>query len=235
MILFFEDFTNYKKGELDEDKWQYQYGGHGWGNKELQYYRKSPQNLFIDHEGLHLKAIKEDCGNCHYTSSRIVSRQAFRYGKISFELKIPKTLGTWPALWMLGEEIRTKHNWPACGEIDLMEAVGRMQNKVHISLHSKNFNHVLGNHPTHVLSLAEKEFHEFIFTWNHQGIKAEIDGQSYDLFTKTSDNHDDWPFDQPHFFIINLAIGGFFGGEVDPLFKEDEMIVKYLKIESLEQ
>ena len=234
MILFFEDFTNYQSHELNEDLWQYQYGGHGWGNKELQCYVKSAKNLFIDHEGLHIKAIKEKINGNDYSSARIKSHQSFLYGKISFSVKIPKSLGSWPAIWMLAEEIKTKHNWPECGEIDLMEAVGRMPNKVHISLHSKNFNHVLNNHPTYVLDLNDNEFHEFSFVWNHDEINATIDGKFYSLFKRISDNQADWPFDKPHFIIMNLAIGGFFGGIVDPNFKEDEMVVKYLKIESLD-
>ena len=235
MVLFYEDFTNYSSIKLNPNIWRNLTGGHGWGNNELQYYTTSSKNLYMDKDGLHIVVLKEDYEKNHYTSSRIVSIPTFQYGKISFSIKLPQKKGIWPAIWMLGEKIKTNHKWPDCGEIDLMEAIGRMPNKVHISLHSKNYNHLLGNHPTKVLDLNDNEFHDFVIFWTNKGFKCSIDGKDYDLFEKTSDNIDDWPFDAPFFFVMNVAIGGYFGGEVDPYFQKDEMIIKYLKVESVEE
>ena len=177
----YQDFT--KMTVLDESLWRRDTGGHGFGNKELQYYTKSDKNLYFDEQGMHIRAIKEDYEQNHYTSGKIVSRFSFQYGRIEFVAKIPTLLGTWPAVWMLGEEIITKHNWPKCGEIDLLEIVGRMPGIAHVSLHDEEFNHVKGNHRTILLKLNDNEFHHFVYYWTKDGFSCEIDGVYYDLFS----------------------------------------------------
>ena len=229
----YQDFT--KMTVLDESLWRRDTGGHGFGNKELQYYTKSDKNLYFDELGLHIRAIKEDYEQNHYTSSKIVSRFSFQYGRIEFVAKIPTLLGTWPAVWMLGEEIKEKHNWPKCGEIDLLEAIGRMPRIAHVSLHDEEYNHVKGNHRTILLKLNDNEFHHFVYYWTKSGFACEIDGVHYDLFSAPKDrNIHNWNFDQPFFMIINLAIGGYFPGNPRDDFTSDEFIIKYLKIEGLE-
>ena len=124
MIIFFEDYTNYHLNKVDTSNWSYVVAGHGFGNAEEQYYTDRLDNLFIDKEGLHIVAKKEEyMGRC-YTSARISLKKLFKYGKVSFKIKLPKLKGTWPAIWLLSEDIKTRHNWPECGEIDIMEFIG---------------------------------------------------------------------------------------------------------------
>ena len=235
MTIFYEDYTNYNLNQVDKANWRYVVAGHGFGNGELQYYTDRIDNLFIDKEGLHIVGLKEDYQNRHYTSARIVSNQLFKYGKISFSCKLPTLKGTWPAIWLLSEDIIKRHNWPECGEIDIMEFIGRMPGKIHSSLHCKTYNHTLGNHRTKVIDINDSEFHDFVYYWTKEGFSIDIDGIHYDLFKK-GDNEDygSWPFDQNYFLIINMAIGGYFPGPVDPAFQKEEFIIKYLKIESIE-
>ena len=235
MTIFFEDYTNYHLNKVDEANWRYVIAGHGFGNGELQFYTDRLSNLYIDHEGLHIVGIKEDYQNRHYTSARITSKHLFKYGKISFSAKLPKLKGTWPAVWLLSEDIIKRHNWPECGEIDIMEFIGRMPGVIHSSLHCKDYNHTLGNHRTKVIDINDNEFHDFVYYWTKDGFSIDIDGTNYQLFKKgDNETYANWPFDQNFFLIINMAIGGYFPGEVDPAFEKEEFIIKYLKIESIE-
>ena len=236
MIIFEEDYANYHLNKLDLNNWNYVIGGHGFGNGELQYYTSRPDNLFIDEKGLHIVGKKEDYENRHYTSARITSKHLFKYGKISFRVKLPKLKGTWPAIWLLSEDIIKRHNWPECGEIDIMEFVGRMPNMIHSSLHSKTYNHLLNNHRTKVIDIEDEEYHDFVYYWTKDGFSIDIDNNHYELFKKTAtEDYGSWPFDQKYFLIINMAIGGYFPGEVDKNFKQEEFIIKYLKVEQLEE
>ena len=235
MIILYEDYTSYHLNKVDKANWRYVVAGHGFGNGELEYYTDRCDNLYIDNDGMHIVGLKEDYENRHYTSARIVSTKLFKYGKISFSAKLPTLIGTWPAIWLLSEDIIKNHNWPECGEIDVMEFVGRMPGKIHSSLHCKDYNHLLNNHRTKVIDIGDNEFHEFVYYWTKDGFSIDIDGISYDLFKKgPNEDYSSWPFDQNYFLIINMAIGGYFAGPVDPNFKKEEFIIKYLKIETIE-
>ena len=234
MIILYEDFTKYPSTHLSTDLWNYQTGGHGWGNKELQYYTTNDKNLYIDKEGLHIKAIRENFDKNTFTSARITSKVLFKYGKISFKFKLPKHVGTWPAIWMISEEAMLKHNWPACGEIDLMEFVGRMNDTIHISLHCKDFNHTLNNHRTILIPIKDEEYHEMEIIWDQDGFRGKIDNVYYDLFKKPSDaTYGSWNFDQRFFLIMNMAIGGNFAGKVDDKLETDEFVIQYIKVEDI--
>ena len=235
MIIFFEDYTNYHLNKVDEAYWRYVVAGHGFGNAEEQFYTNRLDNLFIDKDGLHIVAKKEEYMGRHYTSARITLNKLFKYGKVSFKIKLPKNKGTWPAIWLLSEDIINRHNWPECGEIDIMEFIGKMPGKIHTSLHCKKYNHLLGNHRTKVIDINDEEFHEFVYYWTKDGFSIDIDGNHYDLFKRSDvDDYESWPFDQKYFLIMNMAVGGYFPGTVDPNFSQDEFIVKYLKIETIE-
>lgn len=232
MIKFYENFTDYNADKLNEDIWVYIIGGHGFGNKELEYYTRRKKNIFIDHEGLHIKAYKEDYKDNHYTSARIQSIPCFKYGMIEFEIKHPTKLGVWPAIWMLADTLfKKEYRWPECGEIDLMESIGRMPNTVHFSLHSKDFNHTLNNHRTVVTyDIDFSKYHKYQIYWNETGFYYFIDGIKQTKILKDSTLHSSWPFDEEYHFIINLAIGGFFPGNPDEDFDNDELIIRYLKV-----
>ena len=236
MIILYEDYTNYPFKKADPAKWRYVVAGSGFGNAEEQFYTDRLDNLYFDQEGMHIVGKKEEYNGRHYTSARITSTVLFKYGKISFSAKLPKKLGTWPAIWLLSEDIIKRHNWPECGEIDIMEFIGRMPGKIHTSLHCKTYNHKLNNHRTEVIDINDDEFHNFVYTWNKEGFSIEIDGRHYDLFKKQeNDDYASWPFDQNYFLIINMAIGGYFPGKVASDFIQDEFVIKYLKVESIEE
>jgi len=150
--LVWSDEFNYK-GLPDSTKWNYETGDNGWGNNEKEYYmEKSPENSYADGDKLHIVALHEDMGHSNYTSAKLNTYQIFslQYGKIDVMAKLPAGKGTWPAIWMLPESlIGGTEEWPLCGEIYIMEHVGKNPGFIHVSLHSKLYNHVLNTQITH--------------------------------------------------------------------------------------
>src|SRR6188768_4168282 len=141
--LVWSDEFNYN-GLPDAKKWNYDIGGHGWGNNELQFYTKEKlKNARVENGNLIIEAHKEKFENSGYTSARLVSKGKgdWQYGKIEVRAQIPDGRGTWPAIWMLGST--SPFNWPDDGEIDIMEHVGFDQGRIHASIHCKKYNHVI--------------------------------------------------------------------------------------------
>ena len=160
-----------------------------------------------------------------------------QYGKIEVRAKLPAGKGTWPAIWMLPESIKTNtENWPLCGEIDIMEHVGKDPNMVHTSLHSELYNHIKGTQVTHFdkLSDVSGSFHTYGIEWDEQRIRFIIDGQLYFESLKGQNGHistnEGWPFDKPYFLILNLAIGGNWGGEIDPNIFPSTMEIDFVRM-----
>jgi len=202
-------------------------GTNGWGNNELQYYTDRSENISVDTGYLRITAKRENYEGYEFTSSRIITsnKYEFTYGKIVIRAKLPKGTGTWPALWMLGENI-SSIGWPACGEIDIMEHVGKDQNRIHGSLHNAVYyggNSKSGN--TYINGVSD-EFHEYIAVWAPKYIAFYVDSRQYYYYTvQTGD-----PYDSPFFFIMNIAMGGNWGGDVDPEFTESSMFVDYIRV-----
>ncbi|XMB72212.1 glycoside hydrolase family 16 protein [Mycoplasmatota bacterium WC30] len=223
------DFVNCDS--LAEADWNIQVGDK-WANSELQHYVNTPKNLFFNN-GLVIRATF-DSGI--YNSCRINTRDKFffKYGRIDIVAKVPKGKGTWPALWMMSQENKYG-NWPKSGEIDIMEHVGRNENQVFLCLHTETYNHRNSEQyyfETKVEN-ATDEFHKYSIDWDEQGITYYIDDDlivKYNKADKADSSHKGWPFDQEFFLIINLAIGGKFGGEVaDSIFPAD-FIIKDIKV-----
>lgn len=209
--------------ELDESVWGYNTGGAGWGNRELQYYTTRPENVRLENGMLLIEARKEQYNNNEYTSGRLLTKnkKTFTYGRIEARIKFPGGKGTWPAFWMMGNS----GNWPNCGEIDIMEHVGSIPNRASFALHTVEKNGTRGNnwHATKMFdySLAD-DFHTYAVEWAQEEkdgkdvIRFFVDGVQYAEQWETKiDNNDSWPFNKPHFIILNLAIGGTMGGSVD--------------------
>lgn len=229
-LVFEEDFS--KDGKINTDHWTYQQGGHGWGNKELQYYTDRLDNLFIKDGVLNIVAIKEPYENCQWTSARITTAKklSWQYGKVEVTAKLPKGSGSWPAIWMLGENIK-EVGWPTCGEIDIMEHVGQNQDVVHFSLHTEKMNHTIGTQRTKFLRFegVSETFKKYGFEWDEKGFTFFVDDIEQARFLKNEeDNESTWPFDQPFHLILNLAIGGW-GGDVDPSY--DRFVYQISKIQ----
>ena len=138
-----EWMDDFSKDKLDTEIWNIDTGGHGFGNNESQYYKDSLENVYVDDEILHLKAIRENFENREYTSGKIstLGKKNIIYGKLLIKAKPPLGKGTWPAIWMMPKDFHQGVKWPLCGEIDIMENVGRDKGNVHFSLHTGNFNH----------------------------------------------------------------------------------------------
>ncbi len=223
---------------ISTENWTFETGDHGWGNNELQNYTESG-NAEVSDGILRITAKKETSGPANYSSARMNSKRAFTFGKIEFRAKMPdlKGKGIWPALWMLGANI-SNGGWPACGEIDIMEYVSYLPNTTHFSIHSTANNHVNGTQVTSgplSLETIEEEFHVYGFLWTDKYLKFYIDDVDNIKLTfnrPTNANMDNWPFDQPFYFLMNIAVGGNWGGleGVDDTIFPATMEVDYVRV-----
>lgn len=203
-------------------KWDYDTGGSGFGNNELQYYTNNGNNAWVDGSKLIIEAKKEDFTSggktWNYTSARLVTRNKaqWRYGKIQVSAKLPTGRGSWPAIWMLPTNY-IYGSWPNSGEIDIMEHVGYDQNRIHGSIHTQAYNHKIGTQKggSTVKSDASTAFHVYEIEWFPDQILFKVDGVTYyryrplNLLAQPKNAH--WPFDNPFHLLINIAVGGDWG------------------------
>ena len=214
MKLVWSDEFNYK-GLPDSTKWGYDVGGEGWGNDEKQFYTaKALKNARVENGKLIIEAHKESIGNNHYSSARLITKGKgdWKYGRIDVKAKLPKGLGTWPAIWML--RTSAKLIWPDDGEIDIMEHVGYDQGVIHASTHCKKYYHIIGTQKTAITTVADcsETFHVYGLEWNADSISMFIDQKKYFTVKNEHMGNDAWPFDQPFHLLINIAVGGSWGG-----------------------
>lgn len=208
-------------------KWSFELGAGGWGNNEVQYYTNRIDNAEVSGGTLKIKLKKETFSGSPYTSARLVSKgkYSFKYGKIEARAKLPAGGGTWPAIWMLGDNISTVP-WPACGEIDIMEHVGNQLNKIYGTLHHPGHSGGNGDGATTMIPTATTEFHRYALEWNATTIKFLVDDVPFYTFT----NNSSLPFNQNFFIILNIAMGGNFGGTIDPAVSTAIMEIDYIKV-----
>ena len=230
------------EGLPDSTKWSYDVGGHGWGNNELQYYTENDlDNASVSEGYLTITAIKETMGSNAYTSTRLVTREKgdWLYGKIQIKAKLPSGKGTWPAIWMLPTDWEYG-GWPYSGEIDIMEHVGYEEDKVYSTIHTGAYNHTLGTQIGYEYTdtTLESAFHVYEIEWEPGLIKTYIDGNWYATFSYNPDFSegieltDAWPFDEEFHLILNIAVGGSWGGAqgVDTDIWPQEMVVDYVRV-----
>ncbi len=205
-------------GRPDATRWSYDIGGHGWGNAELQYYTDRPENSWIEKGHLVIEARKEDFRENHYTSARLVTRgkRDFTYGRFEISARLPAGQGNWPAIWLLGSA-QSSLGWPACGEIDIMEHLGRNPGWVHASAHSQKYYFKNGNQQTSLTYVPEpdKAFHRYAIEWSPERIDFFADDNRYLTVANEKSGRDAWPFDDPEYLILNVALGGWGGAVVD--------------------
>ncbi|MDF2951820.1 MAG: laminarinase, glycosyl hydrolase family 16 er [Anaerocolumna sp.] len=235
--LVWSDEFDYE-GAPDETKWSYDVGGHGWGNNELQYYTNG-DNATVENGNLVIEARKEEQEGKEYTSSRLVTKGKgdWLYGKIEVRAKLPSGVGTWPAIWMLPTDW-VYGSWPASGEIDIMEHVGYRQNTIHASIHTKSYYHTIGTQKTATkyIETASEDFHVYTVEWLPDKIMAYIDDELYFTFEpvkyKPNPTTAEWPFDQKMHLLLNIAVGGNWGGAngVDESIYPVEMLVDYVRV-----
>ncbi|MBT8300376.1 MAG: glycoside hydrolase family 16 protein [Maribacter sp.] len=206
--------------DLSEADWKFETGQHGWGNNEWQNY-VAHENIEVSDGTLKIIANKVGAGQKvgDYTSARLNSKASFTYGRIEIRAKLPEHRGNglWPALWMLGNNISTI-GWPACGEIDLMEYVSYDPNIVHFTIHSAANNHVDGTQLSSgpvTLDSIEEEFHNYGVLWTEKYLKFYLDEVDNIMFTfqrPADHNANNWPFSKPFYVLMNIAVGGNWGG-----------------------
>lgn len=230
-------------GMPDPAKWAYDTGRNkeGWYNNELQYYAADrPENVRVAGGRLILKARKErladepDFGGQDYASGKIVTRGLadWKYGFFEVRAKLPCGRGIWPAIWMLSSDARG--GWPEMGEIDIMEHVGWDPGRVHGNVHTKAYNHVIATQKgsnTLVPDVCDA-FHDYQLDWNEDRILIGVDGRAYMRFDNDRKGaRATWPFDQPHWLLLNVAVGGWGGQKgIDPAAFPARMEVEYVRV-----
>ncbi|WP_295200929.1 glycoside hydrolase family 16 protein [uncultured Chryseobacterium sp.] len=222
------------KGLPDSTKWNYDVGGHGYGNNEEQFYTKDrPENARLEDGKLVIEARKEQWEGNTYTSARLLTKGkfSFQYGTVEVRAKLPKGRGTWPAIWMMSEKMK---KWPDDGELDIMEHVGYHQGYIHASVHTKKYNHIIGTQKTDTLFVqdASEQFHVYKAVWTPEKIDVYVDKQKYFTYENREKTNDAWPFDQPYFLILNLAVGGFWGGKegIDDRIFPQKFEIDYVRV-----
>jgi len=226
-LLWSDEFNT--PGAPDPAKWGYDIGtgSGGWGNAELQYYTNRPENVIVEGGVLKIKSIRENFSGSTFTSARIKTQGKFdfKYGKVEARAKVPGGVGTWAAIWALGSDINTV-GWPACGEIDIMEHLGREVNKIYGTLHYPGHSGGNADGNTRMITNATTEFHIYTVEWDAALIKISVDGQQVHSVTNTASI----PFNHNFFLIMNLAMGGNFGGPVDASVNGGTMEVDYIRV-----
>lgn len=226
-LIWSDEFNT--PGAPDPGKWGYDIGtgSGGWGNNELQYYTNRAENVSVSGGTLKIIAKKETYSGSAYTSARMLTKDkfSFKYGKVEFSAKLPTGVGTWPAIWSLGNNINTV-GWPACGEIDFMEHIGAQQNKIFGTLHHPGFSGGNANGGSVIISNASTAFHKYTVEWTAALIRFSVDDTPFYTFPNTGS----LPFNQNFFLIMNVAMGGNFGGPVDPAFVSSTMEVDYIRV-----
>lgn len=207
-------------GAPNPAKWTYDLGDGcdiglcNWGNGEVAYYTDSPSNVLVSDGVLRITAKKEAGFSLPYTAARMVTRglHSFKYGRIQFRARLAscKAIGTWPALWMLPED-NVYGGWPDSGEIDVMEAVGHQTDRFYGTVHTANFNGIIGTQKGGSISKSKDDWHTFEINWEQDRIQFAIDGKVY--FEYPRGDSIDWPFDQEFHLIMNIAVGGTWGGQ----------------------
>jgi beta-glucanase (GH16 family) len=226
-------------GLPDSTKWGYDLGGSGWGNNELQFYTNESSNANVANGRLLITARKEQKGGKNYKSARLVTKNKgdFLYGRIEVNAKLPSGRGTWPAIWMLSTDW-SYGGWPRSGEIDIMEHVGYDPNKVLFSIHTDAYNHVQGTQKSggKTIPTAMTDFHKYRVDWTPDYVKGFFDDeQVFSFENDKAGNPATWPFDKRFHLLLNLAIGGNWGGAkgVDDSIFPTAMEVDYVRVYKL--
>lgn len=224
-----------KPGQPDPAKWGYEKGM--LRNNEKQFYTDNRrENARVEDGKLVIEARKEKMDRGDFTSASLITKGHGEWtsGRIEVKAKLPSARGTWPAIWMLPGD-HGKVPWPMCGEIDIMEHVGHDPGNIHGTLHSSAFNHIRHNQRSGKLMIPSYAtgFHVYSMDWSTGKIIFKVDEKEYAAFeSKTGDGEAEWPFNKPFYLILNLAIGGAWGGQkgIDDAAFPQRMEVDYVRV-----
>ncbi|TVQ13855.1 MAG: glycosyl hydrolase family protein [Bacteroidetes bacterium] len=241
-LVWYDEFET--DGALDASKWHHQTllpNGDSWFNNEIQHYTDRLENTWVEDGVMYLVAKKEtftDQGvTKQYTSARLNSKFAFTYGRVEVKAKLPTGAGTWPAIWTLGKNINEigaywyiegygTTNWPACGEIDIMEHWGTNQNFVLSAIHTPSSYGGTVNHGGQVIPAASTDFHVYALDWYPDRMVFSVDGVVHYTYNPQVQNDDTWPFYEDQYLLLNIAIEP----GIDPNFTESAMEIEYVRI-----
>jgi beta-glucanase (GH16 family) len=227
-------------GAPDSARWEFDLGDGcpdncGWGNNELQYYTKDPKNIRVQDGRLIIEAHRDSLGGKAFTSTKIVSRGRgdWLYGRLEVKAKLPRGKGTWPAIWMLPTDWKYG-GWPSSGEIDIMEHVGYDPGVVHATLHTEAYNHMKQTQKEGKITISDAadSFHVYAVDWHEDKMDFYVDDKLYHTVNRDpKDDFKGWPFDQRFYLIMNIAVGGNWGGAqgVDPDIWPQRMEVDYVR------
>jgi beta-glucanase (GH16 family) len=197
--------------ELDSSKWNVVHGGGGFGNNEKQFYRG--ENAKLSDGVLSIEAKCDNYAGENYTSSKLHTLGKGDWGpghRVEVRARLPTGKGVWPAIWMLPST--REYTWPKCGEIDIMEAVGCTQGKVYGTIHTEAYNHMHHTEKSRTKKMDVTEWHTYSIDWTEAGLTWFVDGEVYHRFAPSAKEVEKWPFDQKFHLILNLAVGGSWGG-----------------------
>ena len=215
--------------ELDPTRWEMEVGGHGWGNNEWQFYTDRPENVRLEDGQLVIEARDEFFVRRNYTSGRIKTQGlfSFTYGRAEARMQLPYGNGIWPAFWMLGADI-DQVPWPASGEIDIMEYIGRQPRHIYGTVHGPGYSGSggVGHFTTFPDGTLTEEFHTYAIEWEPGEIRWYVDDEQF--FKLTPEQvPGEWVFDKPYFILINLAVGGNWPGYPD----ETTVFPQFLRVD----
>lgn len=233
-IIWCDDF-NYS-GFPNSNRWTFEIQELGWVNEEKQHYVKELANCRVENGKLIIEAHYNPESEKKYTSSRLKTqfKGDWLYGRIEVKAKLPRGQGTWPAIWLM--PTHSKYGkWPNSGEIDIMEHVGFDPGWIHASIHCKEYNWKVRTQKTAKVydPSVQDEFHLYFLNWDENGIEVGMDDEIYFRYSKP-DNYSphNWPFNQDFYLILNIAIGGVWGGVkgIDDSIFPQRMVVEYVKV-----
>jgi beta-glucanase (GH16 family) len=241
-LVWSDEFTGY--GIVDTTKWFHQTKlplAGSWYNGEIQHYTNRAENSARINGVLNITARRENFSDQgftkNYTSARLNSKFAFKYGKVECKVRLPIGVGTWPAIWMLGKNIDEDGAywdnlnfdttpWPACGEIDILEHWGSNQNFIQSAIHTPSSFGNTVNKGGRILNTASSEFHIYTMEWDADKIRFSVDSQEYYTYQPSIKNSSTWPFDEDQYLILNVAIQG----NISSNFSQDAMEIDYIRV-----
>jgi beta-glucanase (GH16 family) len=240
-LVWSDEFDGAAGSPADPAIWRPEVGGHGWGNRELQYYTDSVENAALDGAG-NLAIVARWAepeqrdhrfGGCPYTSARLITKDrfAFSYGLVQARIQQPRGRGVWPAFWMLGQNI-DHVGWPQCGEIDVMENFGKDPAVVHGTVHGPGYSGASGVTAAYDtgMSLAD-EFHLYAVVWEPDRIDWYLDDELYGTVTPGDLRGKPWVFDHEFFLLLNVAVGGTFSVTPDSSVAFPQtMLIDYIRV-----
>lgn len=235
--LVWSDEFDYS-GLPDSTKWNYDTQGneYRWGNNELQYYTANRiENSLVSDGKLSITAIKEEMEGRNYTSARLITKENgdWLYGRFEISAKLPSGRGMWPAIWMMPTNAEYG-GWPDSGEIDIMENVGYDPDTIVGTVHTQAYNHSIGTQKGKRISIPDNHdaFHLYALEWEPEEIRIFVDSTLYFTYKNEGTGSAAWPFDKPFYLLLNVAVGGNWGGSMgvsDSIFPQ-QMVVDYVRV-----